>query len=89
MAVAGPAFLYKLETGEGLGEVQRHAQQQPSLEKIIYYIKDTAFRSQAISGDFFLLELLLSPVSLLYPGFFLEDKHVFSPRKCIFLYKIL
>ena len=59
MAVAGPAFLYKLETGEGLGGDQRHAQQQPSLEKTIYYITDTAFHSQAISEDSFLLELLL------------------------------
>ena len=53
MAVAGPAFLYTLETGEDLGGDQRHAQQQPSLEKTIYYIKDTAFRSQGILEDFF------------------------------------
>ena len=54
-----PAFLHKLETEEGLGGDQRHAQQQPSLEKTIYYITDTAFHSQAISEDSFLLELLL------------------------------
>ena len=48
-----PAFLYNLETEEGLDEDQRHARQQPSPEKTIYYIKDTAFRSQGFLEDFF------------------------------------
>ena len=48
-----PAFLHKLETEEGLGGDQRHARQQPSPEKTIYYIKDTAFRCQGILEDFF------------------------------------